>query len=144
MSAWTGEGLDQLRARIADHFAHRFELVELLVPYSEGSKLAELYALGPPIESRTDREDGVLIRARLRELALELLLGEARFLRLQAQLVASLAQRIEPLLGLQHRRPAFRAALAGGPLAASVRVSALVSALLWLSVLVAGRWIGFL
>ena len=37
------------------------------VPYSEGSKLAELYALGPPIESRTDREDGVLIRARLPE-----------------------------------------------------------------------------
>ena len=65
VSALTGEGLDELRARIADRFAHRFELVELLVPYSEGSKLAELYALGPPIESRTDREDGVLIRARL-------------------------------------------------------------------------------
>jgi GTP-binding protein HflX len=65
VSARTGEGVDELRARIADHFAHRFELVELLVPYSEGSKLAELYALGPPIESRTDREDGVLIRARL-------------------------------------------------------------------------------
>jgi GTP-binding protein HflX len=65
VSARTGEGLEELRARIAEHFAHRFELVELLVPYSEGSKLAELYALGPPIESRTDREDGVLIRARL-------------------------------------------------------------------------------
>jgi GTP-binding protein HflX len=65
VSARTGEGLDELRARIAEHFAHRFELVELLVPYSEGGKLAELYALGPPIESRTDREDGVLIRARL-------------------------------------------------------------------------------
>jgi GTPase len=67
VSARTEEGLEELRARIADHFAHRFELVELLVPYSEGSKLAELYALGPPIESRTDREDGVLIRARLPE-----------------------------------------------------------------------------
>jgi GTP-binding protein HflX len=67
VSARTGEGLDELRARLADHFAHRFELVELLLPYSEGSKLAELYALGPPIESRTDREDGVLIRARLPE-----------------------------------------------------------------------------
>jgi GTPase len=65
VSARTGEGVDELRARIAEQFAHRFELVELLVPYSEGSKLAELYALGPPIESRTDREDGVLIRARL-------------------------------------------------------------------------------
>ncbi|HWQ01289.1 MAG TPA: GTPase HflX [Gaiellaceae bacterium] len=67
VSARTGEGLEELRVRIADLFAHRFELVELLVPYSEGGKLAELYALGPPIESRTDREDGVLIRARLPE-----------------------------------------------------------------------------
>jgi GTPase len=67
VSARTGEGLDDLRARIGERFEHRFELVELLVPYSEGSKLAELYALGPPIESRTDREDGVLIRARLPE-----------------------------------------------------------------------------
>jgi GTP-binding protein HflX len=65
VSARTGEGVDELRTQIAEQFAHRFELVELLVPYSEGSKLAELYALGPPIESRTDREDGVLIRARL-------------------------------------------------------------------------------
>ncbi len=67
VSAATGEGLDELRARIAELFAHRFVVVELLVPYSEGGKLAELYALGPPIESRTDREDGVLIRARLPE-----------------------------------------------------------------------------
>ena len=65
VSARTGEGLDGLRSRIAERFAHRFELVELLVPYSEGGRLAELYALGPPIESRADREDGVLIRARL-------------------------------------------------------------------------------
>jgi GTP-binding protein HflX len=67
VSARTGEGLDELRGRVAERFEHRFELVELLLPYSEGSKLAELYALGPPIESRTDREDGVLIRARLPE-----------------------------------------------------------------------------
>jgi GTPase len=65
VSALTGAGLDELRAQIAARFADRFELVELLVPYSEGGRLAELYALGPPIESRTDREDGVLIRARL-------------------------------------------------------------------------------
>ena len=65
VSAVSGEGLDELRARIAERFADRFVLVELLVPYSEGAKLAELYALGPPIESRDDREDGVLIRARL-------------------------------------------------------------------------------
>jgi len=65
ISARTGAGLDELRARIAERFADRFEVVELLVPYAEGAKLAELYALGPPIESRKDREDGVLIKARL-------------------------------------------------------------------------------
>ncbi len=37
----------------------------LLVPYEEGATLAALYALGAPIEAREDREDGVLIRARL-------------------------------------------------------------------------------
>jgi GTPase len=67
ISARTGAGLDALRERIAKRFAHRFEAVELLVPYSEGKALAELYALGPPIESRSDREEGVLIRARLPE-----------------------------------------------------------------------------
>jgi GTPase len=67
VSARTGEGLDELRARIAELFEHRFDVVELLVPYSEGAKLAELYALGPPVELRVDREDGVLIRARLPE-----------------------------------------------------------------------------
>jgi len=67
ISATTGEGLDELRARIAERFEDRFVPVELLVPYSEGGKLAELYALGPPIELRQDREDGVLIRARLPE-----------------------------------------------------------------------------
>jgi len=65
VSARTGDGMDALRGRIAQRFADRYELVELLVPYEEGAKLAELYALGPPIESRVDREDGVLIRARL-------------------------------------------------------------------------------
>jgi GTP-binding protein HflX len=66
-SARTGEGLDALRGRIAERFAGRFAVVELLVPYAEGAKLAELYALGPPIERREDRPDGVLIRARLAE-----------------------------------------------------------------------------
>ncbi len=65
VSATTGEGLGELRERIAERFEHRFVTVDLLVPYSDGGKLAELYALGPPIESRTDRADGVLIRARL-------------------------------------------------------------------------------
>jgi GTP-binding protein HflX len=65
VSARTGEGLDELRARIAARFRDRFERVRLLVPYEEGAKLAELYALGAPIEGREDTEDGVLVQARL-------------------------------------------------------------------------------
>ncbi len=65
ISAGTGEGIDRLRERIAARFADRFEEVRLLLPYDEGGKLAELYALGAPIEERQDLEDGVLIRARL-------------------------------------------------------------------------------
>jgi GTPase len=65
VSALTGEGLDDLRARIADRFAERFESVRLLLPYEDGAKLNELYALGAPIEQREDRSDGVLVVARL-------------------------------------------------------------------------------
>ena len=67
ISAAKGDGLDELRVQIADRFAGRFDVVELLVPYDEGGRLAELYALGPPIELREDRPDGVFIRARLPE-----------------------------------------------------------------------------
>ena len=71
ISALTGEGLQELRSRIAERFSERFELVRLLVPHTEGAKLAELYALGTPIDEREDTEEGVFIRARLprRELA---------------------------------------------------------------------------
>jgi GTPase len=65
ISAFTGEGLDELRERIAARFADRFEAVHLFLPYEEGGKLAELYDLGAPIEEREDREGGVYVRARL-------------------------------------------------------------------------------
>jgi GTPase len=65
VSARTGAGLDDLRARIASRFEDRFEPVRLLLPHSEGSKLAELYELGAPIEERVDHPEGVLVRARL-------------------------------------------------------------------------------
>jgi len=65
ISARTGEGLDDLRARVAERFAERFRLVRLLVPYEEGRVLTELYELGAPIEERVDRADGVLVVARL-------------------------------------------------------------------------------
>jgi GTP-binding protein HflX len=65
VSALTGEGLEELRARIADRFAERFEPVRLLLPYEDGAKLNELYALGAPIEQREDTSEGVLVVARL-------------------------------------------------------------------------------
>ena len=65
VSAVTGEGLDDVRARIADRFAERFEAVRLLIPHGEGRKLSELYALGTPIEQREDTDEGVVVVARL-------------------------------------------------------------------------------
>jgi GTP-binding protein HflX len=65
ISARTGEGLDELRRRIAGRFAERFEPVRLLIPYDEGARLAELYALGAPVDERADRPEGVFVRARL-------------------------------------------------------------------------------
>jgi GTPase len=65
VSAETGEGLEALKDRIAERFASRFERVRLLLPYEEGGKLHELYALGAPIEHREDTSDGVLVIARL-------------------------------------------------------------------------------
>ena len=65
VAAATGEGLDELRERVAECFASRYEDVRLLLPYDQGAKLAELYALGAPIEEREDGRDGVLVRARL-------------------------------------------------------------------------------
>jgi GTPase len=65
VAAATGEGLDELRERVAERFASRYEDVRLLLPYDQGAKLAELYALGAPIEEREDGREGVLVRARL-------------------------------------------------------------------------------
>jgi GTPase len=65
VSARTGEGLDELKAYVAERFATRFRTVRLLVPYGDGRVLAELYELGAPIEERSDLAHGVLVRARL-------------------------------------------------------------------------------
>jgi GTP-binding protein HflX len=65
VSARTGEGLADLRIRVAAVFADRFSPVRLLIPHSDGAVLSELYALGAPIEERIDRPDGVLVVARL-------------------------------------------------------------------------------
>ena len=65
ISAATGEGIDELKARVAERFADRFDEVRLLVPYDEGRVLSDLYALGAPIDERTDTDEGVVVRARL-------------------------------------------------------------------------------
>ena len=65
VSAHTREGLEDLELAIAEHFAGRFEPVDLLVPHTEGAVLSSLYALGAPITEREDTAEGVRIRARL-------------------------------------------------------------------------------
>src|SRR3954451_3503990 len=65
VSAVTGEGLDDLRAGLAHRFDDRWERVRMLLPYEEGGKLSELYALGTPIEEREDTPEGVALIARL-------------------------------------------------------------------------------
>src|SRR5262249_22295963 len=65
VSALTGEGLDGLRGALAGRFEDRWTRVRLLVPYSDGGALSELYALGTPIEDRTDTPEGVLVVARV-------------------------------------------------------------------------------
>jgi GTP-binding protein HflX len=65
VSARTGEGLDALKARVAEVFSDRFEDVRLLVPYAEGRVLTALYDLGAPVAERRDTPEGVRVRARL-------------------------------------------------------------------------------
>jgi GTP-binding protein HflX len=65
ISARDGEGLDLLKARVAERFGARLRSVRLLVPYEQGRVLAELYELGAPIEERLDTPEGVVIVAQL-------------------------------------------------------------------------------
>jgi GTPase len=65
VSALTGEGIEELKAELARLFEDRWERVRLLLPYSAGDRLSELYALGTPIEERKDTAEGVLLIARL-------------------------------------------------------------------------------
>ena len=65
VAAATGQGIIELREQIAARFAEMFEPVRLLIPHEDGSQLAELYALGAPIDERDDRADGVAILAQL-------------------------------------------------------------------------------
>jgi GTP-binding protein HflX len=64
VSAETGEGLDELRARIASLIRQNLVEVELLVPFANGERLSELHEVAGDLE-REDRADGVYVRALL-------------------------------------------------------------------------------
>ena len=64
VSAATGEGLATLRTAIETAFAQSLRSVELLLPYSEGARLAELHAIAGDLR-REDTADGVRVVARL-------------------------------------------------------------------------------
>jgi GTPase len=64
VSAVDGEGLDDLRGRIEAAFEETLTEVSLLVPYSQGGRLHELHEVAGDLE-RTEREDGVLVHARV-------------------------------------------------------------------------------
>jgi GTPase len=64
VSALTGEGLDDLRGAIEQAFSRTLRSVELLLPYSEGGRLAELHDVAGDLH-REDTADGVRVVARV-------------------------------------------------------------------------------
>jgi len=64
VSAFTGEGLPALTERIEDEFARSLQTVELLIPYDEGSRLAELHQIAGDLQ-REETPEGVRVLARL-------------------------------------------------------------------------------
>jgi GTPase len=64
VSALTGEGLDRLSDAIEQAFARTLTSVELLLPFSEGGRLAELHDVAGDLH-REDTPDGVRVVARL-------------------------------------------------------------------------------
>jgi GTP-binding protein HflX len=63
VSARTGEGLDDLRAAVEASFAAGLRDVALLLPFTEGGRLAELHELADLEAEHT--ADGVLVHARV-------------------------------------------------------------------------------
>src|SRR4051812_48369573 len=64
VSALTGEGLAELSDAVEQAFARTLESVELLLPYSEGGRLAELHDVAGDLH-REDTAEGVHVVARL-------------------------------------------------------------------------------
>jgi GTPase len=64
VSAMTGEGIDALTARIEEEFARTLQEIELLIPYEDGARLAELHDIAGELE-RDERPDGVRVSGRI-------------------------------------------------------------------------------
>ena len=64
VSAHTGEGIPALVERVAEEFSRTLSEVELLLPYDEGARLAELHELAGDLE-REDTPEGVRVTVRL-------------------------------------------------------------------------------
>src|SRR5436305_924700 len=62
VSALTGEGLDELGDRVEQAFKASMRPMELLLPYAEGARLAELHHVAGEME-RTDTPEGVRVKA---------------------------------------------------------------------------------
>jgi GTPase len=64
VSALTGEGIDDLGERIEHAFRETLRPVDLLLPFEEGGRLAELHDIAGDLE-RTDTAEGVRVRGRV-------------------------------------------------------------------------------
>jgi GTPase len=64
VSALTGEGIDDLGERIEHAFRETLRPVDLLLPFEEGGRLAELHEIAGDLE-RTDTAEGVRVRGRV-------------------------------------------------------------------------------
>ncbi|MEA2302157.1 MAG: GTPase, partial [Solirubrobacteraceae bacterium] len=65
VSAVTGEGVEELRERIEEEFLRTLRPVDLLLPYADGARLAELHEIAGDLVEREDTADGVRVSALL-------------------------------------------------------------------------------
>jgi GTP-binding protein HflX len=64
VSALTGEGIDELGEHIENAFRETLRAVDLLLPFDEGGRLAELHEVAGELE-RIDTAEGVRVRGRV-------------------------------------------------------------------------------
>jgi GTPase len=65
VSALTGEGLDDVGEAIERSFRETLRSVDLLLPFAEGGRLAELHDVAGDALDRTDTAEGVRVRGRV-------------------------------------------------------------------------------